>query len=218
MKTELDIQLVKDFPNLYKDRQASIMHSCMGWGFDCGDGWEPLIRELSEKLEKEIVDFKKQNPVVPCRMCSCSREKHYKWGPCVTVHKFQTKYIYNNYNKGFFRIRLPIWLQKTVNKVLGFFFYELRTCHCTEYDANYPRASQVKEKYGTLRFYMSSANDKMYDMIEDAESKSAVTCEECGQPGELRGGGWLRTLCDVHAIRQDGSVWQKYKDIQEELP
>jgi len=37
-----------------------------------------------------------------------------------------------------------------------------------------------------------------------AENMAAITCEECGKPGELRTGGWMRTLCDEHeAERQE---------------
>ncbi len=59
-----------------------------------------------------------------------------------------------------------------------------------------PRASQVKEKYGTLRFYMTASTDEMEDAIREAEKLSARTCERCGAPGSLRGRGWLSTRCD----------------------
>ena len=51
MKKELDEALVRDFPNLFQDRNAPMGQTCMCWGFECGDGWEPLIRRLCEKLE-----------------------------------------------------------------------------------------------------------------------------------------------------------------------
>jgi hypothetical protein len=60
----------------------------------------------------------------------------------------------------------------------------------------YPKASQVKEKYGGLRFYMTCGTDEIFDLIEEAEALSCETCEECGKPGEERGGGWIHTLCD----------------------
>lgn len=63
-------------------------------------------------------------------------------------------------------------------------------------ESYFPRASQVKEKFGTLRFYMSSSTDEMEKIIDEAERKSAETCETCGSTGELRKGGWLVTLCD----------------------
>lgn len=63
----------------------------------------------------------------------------------------------------------------------------------------YPQTAQIKEKFGGLRWYWDNATDEMYDVIHDAEHKSFETCEECGQPGYTREGGWLRTLCDEHA-------------------
>jgi len=57
-------------------------------------------------------------------------------------------------------------------------------------------AVQVKEKYGGLRFYVQSGSDAIYDLIEEAEALSLKTCEQCGEPGELRGVGWVSTMCD----------------------
>jgi len=37
-----------------------------------------------------------------------------------------------------------------------------------------------------------------------AEAMSEVTCEQCGAPGEERGGGWIVTLCDTHAGERKG--------------
>jgi len=66
------------------------------------------------------------------------------------------------------------------------------------------RATQVKEKYGTLRLYWSGrlspdARDRVEEAIDLAEARSATTCEICGEPGRLHGGGWLTTRCAVHA-------------------
>jgi hypothetical protein len=61
---------------------------------------------------------------------------------------------------------------------------------------DHPRASQVKEKFGTLRFYLDNGTQEMYKLVREAERESAETCEDCGQRGEWRQGGWVRTLCD----------------------
>lgn len=61
-------------------------------------------------------------------------------------------------------------------------------------------AVQVKEKFGLLNFYMSKATEEMRSLIFEAEGRSASTCEVCGQSGKLRGGRWLKTLCDLHAV------------------
>lgn len=63
---------------------------------------------------------------------------------------------------------------------------------------NHPRASQVKEKYGGLRFYMTHTSDEIEDLIQVAEVEADKTCEWCGEPGTLRNGGWMVTLCDKH--------------------
>lgn len=60
-------------------------------------------------------------------------------------------------------------------------------------------AVQVKEKFGGLRFYYEGGDDEIRGMVRMAESWAAVTCEQCGNPGRMRTGGWIRTLCDEHA-------------------
>ena len=55
---------------------------------------------------------------------------------------------------------------------------------------------QVKEKFGTLRFYYSGGDDYISGLVSMAESMTGVTCEECGNPGESRGGGWIHTYCE----------------------
>jgi len=56
-------------------------------------------------------------------------------------------------------------------------------------------ATQVKEKFGGLRFYVSGVNDKIQGMISMAESMSYRTCETCGNPGKSSNDGWVVTLC-----------------------
>lgn len=50
MNKELDEALCKDFPEIFKDRHADVSTTAMCWGFECRDGWEPLIRFLCEQL------------------------------------------------------------------------------------------------------------------------------------------------------------------------
>jgi hypothetical protein len=57
---------------------------------------------------------------------------------------------------------------------------------------------QVKEKFGTLRFYYQGGDNEISGMVRMAESMSAVTCEQCGNPGTTGGQGWISTLCETH--------------------
>lgn len=57
---------------------------------------------------------------------------------------------------------------------------------------------QVKEKFGTLRFYVSGGTGEVFALIDAAERASSWTCEVCGETfGAARTdiGGWLKTLC-----------------------
>ena len=54
---------------------------------------------------------------------------------------------------------------------------------------------QVKEKFGTLRFYYTGGDDIIDGMVRMAESMSGVMCEECSAPAKTHGPGWIRTIC-----------------------
>ncbi len=60
------------------------------------------------------------------------------------------------------------------------------------------QALQVKEKFGTLRFYTMNTNDQGYLLIAEAEENSSSICEICGDTStaKIRGDSWLKTLCD----------------------
>lgn len=61
------------------------------------------------------------------------------------------------------------------------------------------QVSQIKEKFGTLRFIFSGGNDVTFGMKDLAEAMSACICEECGAPGRLREErNYKLTLCNSH--------------------
>jgi hypothetical protein len=51
MNAEHTKYLIEHFPKLYRGVDKPLTESLMGFGFECGDGWFELIKELSEKLE-----------------------------------------------------------------------------------------------------------------------------------------------------------------------
>ena len=264
MREELDKKLVEDFPLLYADRGRSMQETCMCWGFSCGDGWEPLIRELSSKLEPLIKKIADKNNKRQCYTCGCSYESHSQYpgnNACITIHKLpyhinrsyrgslipqwkrdlKAAWTGKNYWYGgktqFSRLLITIkrlfkedWehtkfrifnrISRSINKFLYFLHEKFdinypKLCHCKGYEINHPRASQVKEKFGTLSFYMTSATDEMWDIISEAEQKSGTICEDCGASGRRRGGGWIRTLCDTCAKKSNQELG--YQEWIEEM-
>lgn len=59
--------------------------------------------------------------------------------------------------------------------------------------------TQVKEKFGTLRFYIGDSDGSLDLIIRAAERMSSFVCEECGCSGledvQTSGPGWIKTLC-----------------------
>lgn len=136
-KKEFEAEMLRLYPNLYKDMYGDMRETCMAWGIEVGPGWWDIIRDLSAKLEAEI-------------------------------------------------LKQP------------------------EEERQYYKATQIKEKFGGLRWYMSSSTDEMNKLISAAEDQSYKTCEECGQAGEAKGPGWILTLCDVcRKAREDQRKKQK---------
>lgn len=69
----------------------------------------------------------------------------------------------------------------------------------------WPKAVQVKEKFGTLRFYCFGANDAISAAIDRAENLSGQTCETCGKPSSVgqSASGWMSSNCaDCRARRE----------------
>jgi hypothetical protein len=57
-------------------------------------------------------------------------------------------------------------------------------------------ATQVKEKYGSLRFYYDGGDEKIDGMVWLAEHQSWNTCENCGSTKNIiHTEGWIQTLC-----------------------
>lgn len=71
------------------------------------------------------------------------------------------------------------------------------------YEYGYFRTSQLKEKFGTGRWYLSGGSEEMSKLVEAWEEETASICERCGKPGELRGQGWLYTACLEHTKAYD---------------
>jgi len=78
-----------------------------------------------------------------------------------------------------------------------------RLCACVQSLADHrhlpqPRAVEVKEKLGGLRFYWDGISDeRVAAMTQYAETLSLHVCEVCGAPGALVQDDCLRTRCEL---------------------
>jgi hypothetical protein len=68
-----------------------------------------------------------------------------------------------------------------------------------------PRAAQVKQKFGGLRFYIvgdwqnhRDFMEKLWEISHRYETESYTLCEKCGEEGKKGGCGYIQTLCENH--------------------
>jgi hypothetical protein len=73
---------------------------------------------------------------------------------------------------------------------------------------------QVKEKFGTLRFYYSGGDDYISGLVSMAESMSAITCESCGNPGKQKGGGWIKTICEPCETKREAEHAKRLEEYE----
>lgn len=118
MKPQLDEQLCKRYPSLYRDRHADPKITLMCWGFECGDGWWTLIDVVSKLMAEHNAEI---------------------------------------------------------------------------------TAIQVKEKFGTLRFYHGPVDDYSIAVEHAAAVLSSIICEICSAPARRNyDSGWISYLCKEH--------------------
>ena len=230
IKDPYDKELVEKYPNLYVDMWGDSRKTCMAQGVCVGEGWRPIINELSEALEKEIVKVKQKmnSKKIQCANCGVKQRWHkffyilrailypiinrwrkirvkikrkkytvyeslfYYFLAKVSNRKFNPKNIW--VTEGYFRNKK----YKVVKNPNGISYVVWNKENCKEFTLPIPRAAQVKQKLGGLRFYMNYSNEKMEKLISKASQKSYKICEDCGEEGKLRTENrrWTRTLCD----------------------
>jgi hypothetical protein len=66
------------------------------------------------------------------------------------------------------------------------------------------KVTQVKEKFGGLRFYVTGTSDKSWKLIHKAEEKSYMVCEVSGSEVEVGQWvmGWCQTLSKKVALQR----------------
>ena len=118
-----------------------------------------------------------------------------------------TKYLFKKYSKLFKGRKEPIsqnlmafgfdcndgWfslLDELCNKIYSY---------CKKNKLTIPKVLQVKEKFGSLRFYVDSDSDNYIEnLINEYEIKSSNTCEFCGNKGNIKKvKGWFMCRCDT---------------------
>lgn len=62
-------------------------------------------------------------------------------------------------------------------------------------------ATQIKQKYSTLRFYYNGGDDYISGLVQMAEAMSGTICEICGEKAIIRTKGWMTNMCNSCNIK-----------------
>jgi len=219
MNKENTTKLLKRFPVLYQDYYSPMNQTCMCWGFETnGDGWFDIIWQLSLAIEEEVgyTNFQKACFLWKKKWAGRWNDLIYKLSP-VVIDK--TKQVGTGVKGDSYRFvvvekapdcdklmtlakLLPVDKSADLgSKLLGRLQRMGLKTFVLHPNTGF-RVMQVKEKFGTLRFYCPG-NDKIYRYVKFAESLSAVTCEVCGKRGKRECvSGWYKTVCKEHSSKE----------------
>jgi len=138
----------------------------MQFGFECGDGWFPILDALMGDIQNHIENV------------NMNRENQFR-------HEFP-KWLQRK------AYRLP-WKRKLLKK----FLLWITDRFPMGVDPMPPVSiTQVKEKFGGLRFYYNGGDDFIYGLETMAESMSYRTCEYCGATKDVgHTQEWIITCC-----------------------
>lgn len=188
MKKELQEQLFQKYPKIFRQKDLPMTQTAMCWGIECGDGWYMLIDELCKCLQFDTDNnnFK-----------SIIKNKFYR--KLMPIVKKLIDIIPSPLNMETFDYKYP--KISKFQSILRIKYYKIYSkLEKIRVESNeYPQveATQVKEKYGGLRFYTGTTTPKQKGMISLAESLSYKICENCGSTKNVtQTEGWIKTLCE----------------------
>ena len=191
MKKENDDYLVNKYPKIFKDRYGDMKQTAMCWGFECGDGWFWIIDNLCGCIQSYIDSNSKKTRI---------KNKYVRFfiGLLWSLRK---KMIWSK-----------IHIIRMLSKYLSYdMINKLGNKFKKENYESIPQVvtTQVKEKFGTLRFYFDGGDDLIDGMVWLAEHMSYQCCEKCGSTENIgQTSGWITTLCEK--CGQSNPNWKKY--------
>ena len=194
MKAELQNRLYEKYPKIFRQKDLSMKETLMCWGISCGDGWYNIIDTLCEHLQN-LVDRPHEEIEMYENWIKKEKEKNEPRKEMNGGYMPSSEENIARYEE-----HIENWKKKIIPQL---------------------EAVQVKEKYGSLRFYLNGypiqpeIDAKVTAYINFAEAMSYKTCERCGKPGKQQGGHWVFTICDSCNIKKEEERAQAIQDLKQ---
>jgi hypothetical protein len=178
MNNELDKKLIEKYPKIFRDIYKDPMISPLYFGFECDDGWYWLIDNLCNSIQSYI-DNNSKKKIIKNRFYRLLYDL-FQWTKSTKIIVLQP-------------LRKYFWSKKGT-KIFNYLYdkekIEIETISQVV-------ATQVKEKYGGLRFYYYGGDRFIAGMIWLAEYQSYHICETCGSTKDVfQTKGYITTICN----------------------
>lgn len=183
MKEDLDRELCRKYPKIFRDRHGDMRQTLMCFGFEVGNGWSHILDALCANIQSHVNHSRKE------RARALRYNRALKRAVNGDVRGLERYHSLNG--------KVTDWTKKRVKEDVADPRYRAVPDAVPQVVA-----VQVKEKFSTLRFYINGGDEVIYAYINMAESMSARICEVCGSPGKVYRDGWHTTLCPTHAAEQ----------------
>lgn len=179
MNNELDKKLVETYPKIFRNRYGDPRTTAMCWGFEIGDGWFDIINGLCSMIQSYI-DYNNRE-----RLQGLLHNR--------AIQRQSEKLMIISKTLDNLERRTDNWIIQQ-SKI------DLQDRILRDVPERIPQviAVQVKEKFGTLRFYYNGGDRYTNGLVDMAEKMTAHTCEECGDKGTLYTEGWMVCRCQKH--------------------
>jgi len=194
MKSELQKKLIETYPQFFTtDRKIYTGEDPMDkeiqellnqkeivlpiqFGFECGNGWYMLLNQLMGEIQNHIVNENRNR----------ANEFKYKW-----------------MKKLSFTLRIRTSAKQKLLRSIGEWIY--KKAPRGKLPLLNVEITQIKEKFGGLRFYYNGGDDVIHGMVSLAENLSYEICELCGSTKNImQTEGWITTLCeDCRSIKKN---------------
>lgn len=181
MSPDLEQLLFKKYRRLFKsqvDSQGKFVAPNV-YAIDCRDGWFNLIDKLLASINEHIESSRNRR----------ARDLRYNRALKAALAG-NMSYLYSYFQFGARTYKIEPWVVDRAN-------LEIKNGKHREpaHAVSQVVVTQIKEKFGGLRFYYSGGDEHISGMVTMVEALSIVTCEACGAPGSKTRSGWIRVLC-----------------------
>lgn len=160
----------------------------MQFGFECGDGWYWILDKLMGTIQFHIEQENHNR----------DREPKIKW-----------------LDKLSWKLRIKTSAKQKLLRKIGEWLWSKQPRGVPHMDF---RVTQIKEKFGGLRFYYNGGDKFIDGAVSLSETMSYHTCEICGTTEHVgQTSGWVYTICYKCREKNPKIKNLKWKGVDDEI-